>query len=89
MTKDWGLQGCFQIFEESSNPGKGERGVVRSRGGEDGGGAETSSSGTDKLSTRHPVSPDYGTTAQGKRQDSLPRLSANSNVPAQPWDQHS
>ena len=38
MTKDWGLQGCFQIFEESSNPGKGERGVVRSRGGEDGGG---------------------------------------------------
>ena len=59
------------------------------RWGEDGGGAETSSSGTDKLSTRHPVSPDYGTTAQGKRQDSLPRLSANSNVPAQPWDQHS
>ena len=38
MTKDWGLQGCVQIFEESSNPGKGERGVVRSRGGEDGGG---------------------------------------------------
>ena len=35
------------------------------------------------------LGPDYQTTATGKRQDSLPGLSAKGNVPAQPWDQHS
>lgn len=35
------------------------------------------------------LGPDYQTAATGKRQDSLPGLSAKGNVPAQPWDQHS
>ena len=26
MTKDWGLQGCFQIFAESGNPREGDEG---------------------------------------------------------------